>query len=187
MRRLFTLGAIGTVAVFGWGFVHRNDSSSANPPAAEPVAVATTEPPPCPPPAHTDEGAARLADEGLRQLTQARLGKADVTATVETYADPTIRDRLEDYLTDPRFRPPYTDLTSKVLAWEPVSYTSKQAYIRLATADSDGTTPLGQYVTDVLLEWNGPADTWRLLGYHPTPAANAVAQLTAPRVFCDAA
>lgn len=181
-RALLIIGVVGTFAFLVYGFVHRSDASPApRNTADEPTTT------PCPAD-HTDEGAARRAYEGLGQLARANMGQADIEQTLTVYVADVSRDGERSYLTN--YPAPFVALDSTLLGWQAVTYTPERATIRLATSDvatrPDGTpAPPAQYVTDVVVQWDGSA--WMLaLPATITPTPNAVALLVHPRELCHA-
>ncbi len=185
-------GVIGTKTNVNTGFpnVHRGRLKAsakyfvrddAHPATTVPEAPPTPPTVPCPPDTHTDEGAARLAVEGLHALALANIGQADIDSTVDTYVAPASRQAERDYLH--AFQAPLTDVTAHVLGWETVAYTDERATVRFATSEvgSGG----AQYINDAVLDWNPPTSSWRLTVWKVQPADNAVALLTNVRGFCD--
>ncbi len=185
-RTLFVIVVACTVGALIWGFFTRGDNAHPAPAPYEPLTVPTI---PCPPPVQSEEGAARAAVDGLHQLALANIGQADIDATVDRYVDPnspTLADPRQaerDYLHATQGL--VSDVTTHVLGWQTVVFSSERATIRFAT--SEDASGGAQYVNDIVVVWNGLTDTWRLV----LPASieanpDAIALLSNPRGFCDA-
>lgn len=187
-RALAVVAVVGTVAVLIYGFAHRNDPHPGSAPATTvPRETSTTVP--CPAPVHSEEGAARTAAEGLYALAQVNMKAPglQVDQTLQTFVVPERWELMRQFFQ--KYPSPFVAGTSTPVGWTTVTYSPQSATIRLVTDDravSPSTTVQGRYVTQVVLAWNAPANTWRLADWPAVKDPGIVGDVLAhAKPFCD--